>query len=253
MLLAAAVFGGVFLSPLAGRADPQDGTDANESASEEAPPPAKTDPLAGADAPAPDPGASTTTLVRGLSWDMRGGQVPKSGALAEVQLGFPGLLTAAYHYALQPGFSVGGLVSLDYAYYVPSAAWTTSLILAAPVRYALLTSDTMNAAIRADPGIRLVLDEPFTFGILANVEGVIGWTIYNRFVVGLGVDVPLALMIPTRGTVNLSVPVLFGPVAEMHLSPPLAVTLDAKIGPSFNTSGGTQLGLQLLVGAAYRL
>ncbi|MEQ8984105.1 MAG: hypothetical protein RL846_39530, partial [Deltaproteobacteria bacterium] len=110
-LLAAAVFGGVFLSPLAGRADPQDGADANESASEEAPPPAKTDPLAGADAPAPDPGASTTTLVRGLSWDMRGGQVPKSGALAEVQLGFPGLLTAAYHYALQPGFSVGGLVS----------------------------------------------------------------------------------------------------------------------------------------------
>lgn len=217
------------------------------------PPPATADPLEGADAPAPSPTDDAGPLVRGLSWDMRGGRIPKSGAIAEVQLGFPGILTAAYHYTLQPGFSIGGLASLDYAYFVPDAVWTTSLIFAAPVRYALVTSDSMTAAIRADPGIRLVLDGVFQFGILAHVEGVITWTLYNRFVVGFGVDVPLGLMIPERGTVNLSVPVLFGPVAEMHLSPPLAVTLDAKVGPSFNTAGGTFFGMQLLVGAAYRL
>lgn len=210
-------------------------------------------PLDGADEPAPEPADPGATLVRGLSWDAVAGGVPKSGAIAEVRVGFPGLLTAAYHYTVQPGFSMGGLVGFDYAYYVPKAAWTSSLILAVPLRYTLLRGETMSAAVRADPGVRLVLDDVFAFGLLANVEAVIAWTIENRFVVGAALDVPLGFMIPERGTVNLTVPLLVGAVAEMHLSPPLAITFEVKMGPSFNTSGGTQFAMQILAGAAYRL
>lgn len=205
------------------------------------------------DAPAEEPVVPTSTLVRGLSWDMMGGGVPAAGALAEVQFGFSSLVRAGYHYTLRPGFSVGGLVAFDYAYYRPAAVWTSSLVLAAPVRYTLFRKETVSAAIRAEPGVRLVFEDIFAFGLLANVSGVFAWTLQNRFIVGAIVDIPLAFTIPEQGTVDLAIPLLFGAVAEFHLSPPLAVTFEAKVGPAISTAGETRFGMELVAGAAYRL
>ena len=92
---------------------------------------------------------------------------------------------------------------------------------------------------------------PFVFALLLNAGASVGLAVENRFLVGGGVDIPFRIAIPSQGDVAVSLPILFGPMAEFHLTPPLAVTLDLKVGPHINT-GGTVFGIRLLAGAAYR-
>ena len=73
----------------------------------------------------------------------------------------------------------------------------------------------------------------------------------NRFIVGGGLDVPIALAF--GGTTNLSMPILFGPLFEFHVTPPLAMTFNLRFGPHINSTGGTYFGLAMMAGIAYRL
>ena len=66
-------------------------------------------------------------------------------------------------------------------------------------------------------------------------------------------DIPMALELRSGRTANLTFPILAGPFAEFHITPPLAVTLDTKVGPHLNSSGGQIFGLRILAGVAYRL
>ena len=50
----------------------------------------------------------------------------------------------------------------------------------------------------------------------------------------------------------LAMPILIGPVAEFHVTPPLAITLDAKFGPGFNTNDKIRFAMKIHAGAAYR-
>lgn len=196
--------------------------------------------------------------VRGLSWDMLAGGVPTSGSLIEAELGFSGLPRAAYHYSVAPDLSVGGMVSFDYAYWLPAAAFEPSLLLQAPVRYSLYRSTTLSVGLRADPGFGFFFPGngrgSFAFGFLLNGSGTIGFTVQNRFIVGGGIDIPMAVTVG-GGTSNLAFPLLFGPLFEFHVTPPLALTANLRMGPHLNTNGGvgTNFGMSLLGGIAYRL
>jgi hypothetical protein len=223
--------------------------------------PSKTDADKKDQAPEPAPASSDEgdATVRGLSWDLLAGGVPSSGALIEGELGFSALPRVAYHYTLAPQLSVGGMVSFDYAYWVPNAAFTPALLLQVPVRYSLYRSATTSIGVRGDPGIAFSFSSdkrPFFFGVLLNASISAGFTLQNRFIVGGTLAIPIAYAIPTNGTTtDVIFPLLIGPFLEFHVTPPLALTFDLKMGPTFNSASaaGTLFGLAMMVGIAYRM
>lgn len=200
-------------------------------------------------------------IVRGLSWDVMAGRIPRSGAIGQAELGFSGLPRVAYHHTIGEGMSVGGLIGFDYGLSVPNNVFLPSLVVGVPIRYALFQDETMTVAVRAEPGLLFGFN-PGIFGIQAVVGGVIGFEVENRFVVGAGIDFPITFGIHTgdrlredvtdRDRVFLQMPILIGPVAEFHVTPPLAITLDAKFGPNFDTADKIRFAMKLLIGAALR-
>ena len=215
------------------------------------PPPNEVDPAEPAvEAPAEE--APLDITVRGLSWDVLAGGVPSSGGLLHFDLGFSALPRATYHYTLLPGFSLGGLVALDYARWAPDTAFTSSLVVAGALRYSLFRSETWSIGLRGDPGVRIGFDDPFLFGILLNVQMHVGYSVEPRVIVGGGIDVPMEIGIPDQGSAFFSAPLLVGGFVEWHVTPVLALTADLKFGPHLNTTG-TIFGMRVLAGMAVRL
>ncbi len=205
------------------------------------------------DEPAGDPVVEPVDItVRGLSWDVLAGGVPSSGGLLQGELGFSGLPRLAYHYTLMPGLSLGGLVAFDYARWAPDVAFTSSLVVAAVTRYSIYRTETWSIGLRGEPGLRIGVDSPSLYGILLNLQGHIGYTVEPRLIVGGGVDIPMEVVIPSRGGAFFSAPLLFGGFLEFHVTPPLALTADLKFGPNLNTTG-TVFGMRVLAGMAVRL
>lgn len=216
--------------------------------------------LASSAAPAfaQDPPANAepaSPVVRGLSWDMLGGGVPQSGALLQVEAGFSALPRVSYHHTLRRGFSVGGQVGLDYGYFRPQKGFLERLVFAAPIRWTVHRDSQWSVGVHGAPGVALGLFDGFDFGLMANLGGAFAYTLENRIIVGGGVEIPMLLNIPTsdRRSVSWTVPILAGPLAEFHITPPLALTLDTKIGVLLDTAVGARFGLKLMVGAAYRM
>ena len=233
-------------------------------ASESTEPPDQKDTPPPADPPtsAPAPtviGGPTDIAIRGLSWDALGGGVPQSGGLLQAELGFSSLPRIGYHYTLAPGFSLGGLLALDYARWAPIEAFTTSMVIAVPVRYSVFRTETWTIGLRGEPGVRIGFDDPFLLGILLNLQAHVGYAVEPRLIIGGGVDVPVEIGIPDQGKAFFSAPVLIGGFAEFHVTPPLALVVDVKFGPHINTSGnvlrteGTVFGMRVLAGLAVRL
>ena len=202
-------------------------------------------------------------LVRGLSWDIMAAGIPSSGAIGQVELGFTGLPRIAYHYTLEPGMSLGGMVGFDYGLYVPKNVFGPNIFLAVPIRYRLYKDETMSFAVRADPGLRFGFNPGF-FGIQAALQAILGFPIENRFVIGAALELPITFGIYTQKSRRtraggddvesafLLMPLLLGPVAEFHVTPPLAITLDAKFGPSFDTQRKIRFAMKIHAGAALR-
>ena len=210
--------------------------------------------------PAAEPSAPEATVavppadiaVRGLSWDIMAGGIPSSGGLLQAELGFSALPRVAYHYTIDPNFSLGGLVALDYARWAPVTAFTTSLVVAAVGRYSVYRDDSWSIGLRGEPGVRIGFDDPFVFGILLNLQGHIGYTVEPRLIIGGGIDVPMELAVPDQGSAFFIAPLLFGGFAEFHVTPPLALTVDVKAGPHLNTAGNV-FGMRILAGLAVRM
>lgn len=193
-------------------------------------------------------------VLQAVSWDMLAGGVPTSGALVQVEAGFSGLPRAAYHYSLRRGLSVGGLVGFDYGLWRPTRTFGENLVLAAPVRWSILRDGAWSVGARVDPGVVLGFQGGFSFGLMAHLQAQAGYSLEHRVVLGGGLELPLLLAIPTRSgrSTLFAAPLLVGPVAEFHLTPPLAITVDLKTGPYLATDE-VRWGLKLMAGVAYRL
>jgi len=198
-------------------------------------------------------------IVRGLSWDIMAGGIPASGSIGHAEVGFSGLPRVSYHYTLVPEMSLGGLVAFDYGTWVPKGVFRPSIVLAVPVRYSLYRDESMSIALRADPGLVFGF-EPSLFAFQLPISGVIGWQVEDRFVIGGGLDFPILIGsqngfdpdLGTDGGFVLAMPILIGPIAEFHVTPTFAITLDAKFGPAFQTEVKPLFALKLHAGAALR-
>lgn len=223
---------------------------APETPPEKKPPPETPPPVSPSETPPPkvDPPAPPTAGAP-VSWTMLAGAVPESGALIHGEVGFSGLFRGAYHHSLGGGLSIGGLAAFDYASFAPDAAFSSRLILAVPIRYAMMLGENIQLGLRGDPGAIIVFEG--TSGIQLDLQANVGWVLDQRFIAGAGLDMPIGIFIGSNGA--LAWPLLAGGFIEYHVAPPVALTLDAKIGPYFVTSGGVLLGLRVHAGVAYRL
>lgn len=205
-------------------------------------------------APESEAPAPSEPVVQSVSWDITAGGVPTSGAIAQLEAGFSGLPRAAYHYSLRRGFSVGGLVGFDYGLWRPSRTFGKNLVFAAPMRWTIFRDQAWSVGARVDPGLAFGFEGGFTLGLMANLQATAGYALENRIILGGGLELPILLAIPTRSgrSTVFAVPVLVGPVAEFHLTPPLAITMDVKVGPHIATDD-VRWGLKLMAGVAYRL
>lgn len=192
---------------------------------------------------------STGSPASNITWTMLAAMIPDRGGILQGEVGFSGLGRIAYHQSLSDALSVGALVAFDYAGYRTDAVFTSRMIIAAPIRYAVALSDTLVVGLRGDPGVVI----PFAggFGIQLDLQAHIGWIFEQRFVFGPGIDMPIELQF-AGGKGALAWPILIGGVFEYHVAPPFALTLDAKVGPSLSTSGGFAFGLRAHGGLAYR-
>jgi hypothetical protein len=205
------------------------------------------------------PTTTSEEIVRGLSWDIMAGGIPTSGSIGHAELGFSGLPRLSYHYTLAPEMSLGGLVAFDYGTWVPEGVFRPSIVVAVPIRYALYRDESMSIALRGDPGLVFGFN-PGVFAFQLTISGVIGWQVEDRFVIGGGLDFPVLLgnqSAPDTDLGNgegffLAMPILIGPVAEFHVTPTLAITLDAKFGPAFQTDVKPLFALKLHAGVALR-
>ena len=202
---------------------------------------------------------ATEEIVRGLSWDIVAGGIPSAGSIGHAEIGFSGLPRLSYHYTLAPELSLGGLVAFDYGSWVPKGAFHPSLVLAVPIRFTIFRDDSMSIALRGDPGLVFAFN-PGVFAFQLTISGVIGFQVEDRFVIGGGLDFPILLGNQTDPNPDLgngdgfflAMPILIGPVAEFHVTPSLAITLDAKFGPAFQTDVKPLFALKLHGGVALR-
>lgn len=206
-----------------------------------------------------EPTEEPATVSRGLSWNLLGGGIPSGGSIIEAGLGFSGLPHIAYHYGTGNTFSIGGSFSFDYAYWAPDFAFTPGILLQAPMRISLSNSDSFTFGLRLDPGIGFVFPKGggFLLGILLNASANFGIPIQNRFILGGGVDIPMALFV--GDATIFAIPLLFGPIFEFHVTPPLAITFDLKFGPHIDagdapSGAGSHVffGMKIMAGIAYR-
>ena len=227
------------IPPLPGPTDPATA----EEPKRQAPPTAKDDPRR--------PGET-----RGLTWTIKTGRIPDDGSIIEGEMGFSSLPRVSYHYSLGGGLSLGGMVAFDYAGNRPSDAFDSTIAFGVPVRIGFDVSG-VDVGLRGMVGARRPGARGRSFALLFEVEAHAGWNVEHRLLVGGGVSIPMALSFGSGdfpGSTDkaaLDVPLLIGPFAEFHVTPPLAITLDIKVGPHLSTDAN-KFGLRANLGVAYR-
>jgi hypothetical protein len=187
----------------------------------------------------------------GLSWTISTGGVPEAGALIFLEMGFSGLPRVSYHHTIAEGLSIGGLVSFDYSGFRPEEAFDGSVVIGVPIRYRPALPFALDLGLRATAGVRLLGPSDHN-AILLDVGASFGFAIERRFIIGGGIDMPIAIAFGGTGNAVLYWPLLVGPILEFHVTPPLALTFDVKVGPHLATHD-TDFGLRAHLGVAYRL
>ena len=204
-------------------------------------------------APSTKPPKLVAPRVRGLTWSITTNRSPARGGIIHGTMGFSGLPRISYHHTIEHNLSVGGLASFDYGHNHPSGSFEGGLLLGVPVKYRRSLGD-FDLGLSGILGIRFPGPKARDAAILLEAEANVGKAIFHRFIVGGGVTVPLWMGFGNRDLV-FDVPLLLGPFVEFHVTPPLALTFEAKAGPylTSQTARTTSLGLRASMGIAYRL
>lgn len=185
-------------------------------------------------------------------WDAKFGGIP-SGALLTGELGYTNLPKVGYHMGMGSNFELGGAFALDLGYY-QTAGINFGILLSVPMRIGLSRANKLSMAVGFEPGIGMHFRGEFQFSLLLNGSFNIGYQLNNQFTLGGGVDLPLAFRFTP--SFLFAFPLLFGPVLEIHATPQLAITFDAKFGPWIGAGeggSGVDFGLKMGFGVAYRL
>lgn len=185
-------------------------------------------------------------------WDVSFGDIP-SNTHIDASLGFTNLPKVALMIPLSSTFEIGPAFTFDLGYYQTNFI-NPGIFFSAPMRVGVFNENKLSVGLNFEPGIAMQFRGAFGFGFLFNAGINIGYQINDMFVFGGGAALPMALRV-TNG-VSFTVPVLFGPVLEIHVKPQLAFVFDMKFGPHISAAegggSGVVFGVKLNLGVAYK-
>ncbi len=205
------------------------------------------DPL-GLNPPPPPP-------AEGQAWSMVGGRtLGFNKTMVEGGMGFPGM-----HVSLMRGVTdnvdIGGRVGFNYSVegllplYIPGIRGQFA------VKVRLVNKDTVSLALRTDPGVAFYfLRGSAVIGLLLPIGFSLGIAASSAVTLSLSFDLPMWIGFSTAGgPAVLTAPVLSGAGVEYFVTSDLLAYLSVKMGPSFESQGGTAtLTMEGKVGVAYR-
>jgi hypothetical protein len=197
--------------------------------------------------------ASKRPRARGLSWSIKTARIPASGGIVYGTMGFSGLPRLEYHHTIRPDLSLGAMLSFDVGHDHPGDAFDGALLIGVPIRYRKSVGK-LDLGIGGVVGMRFPGHKDRDLSVLIEAEANLGFALHHRLLIGGGITAPFWIGAGNKDLVFDST-LLIGPFAEFHVTPPLALTFEAKAGPYFTTSSGkqTSLGLRTTLGIAYRL
>ncbi len=203
-----------------------------------------------------------TPTAQAIGWDSIAGGI--NGNQLQVELGFSSLPRVQFEHQLTRIFSIGAEASFDYGYWTPGLAVTPGVTLGMPMRLSLYNRGRATVGMRFEPGFLLQFYDPVQLGVMLGVGiNAGGWVVHN-FLIGGGLDMPIAVLIPNQAGnpayvyIHLPInaayayfPLLFGPFFEFHPGNVFGLTFDVKLGPGIYSNGTVTFALKALLGFAF--
>lgn len=191
----------------------------------------------------------------GANWSVLTGRTVGAGHnVLHPEVGWPGI-GATFLHGSTSTFDIGGRFTFDYggnvAFFV-----NPGLRFQAVLRFSLLDTGFVSAALYTAPGIGLYFAGGGAFGILLPIGVQLGIHPSRMVAIALGFDVDLALAIAFRGGFGAGIPILFGPGVEFIATPNLAITFNLRLGPGiavFEGGSGVGFAFRGLIGIAVKL
>ncbi len=195
---------------------------------------------------------------RGQGWSVLSGQTLGQDANALVgQVGWPGLSVGLLHGATSR-FDIGGRLTFNYGREGIVTRVVPGLKLQAWMRLMLVQSSKVNMGLSFAPGPFFYFDRGTTdVGLTLPLGLTIGIPVGSALMLNVGLDVPFYVVFGTGG--GPVFPLLVGAGGEYFIDRKLAVTFNARMGPSVGTyenylgRGRAAFTLEALFGVAYRL
>ena len=178
--------------------------------------------------------------------------VPVGQDVASGEFGWPSISFGVTH-GYTSRSDIGIKFDLNYGFEYATAVTQFGIGLRVPLRYMAYRRDRIGVLLHVDPGIKLYTTSPAIFGLQWPIGVTLGYTASPELNVAFGLELPMFLNV-TPSPVSMFLGPLFGPAFEYHVDRQLAVGLNTRFGPIFNTSGGgSQFGMIMQLMLAYRL
>jgi len=195
--------------------------------------------------------AQTRTTLGGQYSLLGGNTVPSGVDVVDGEFGWPSA-TFGFTHGTSPTSDVGVKFDLLYGFESTNIS-QFGIGFRVPLRFNLLRRDRISVLAHIDPGVKVYTTTPAIFGFQWPVGLTLGYTATPELNVGFGFELPMTLVV-TPSPVRMFLGPMFGPAFEYHLDRQLAVGLNTRFGPIFNTQGGgSQFGFVTQLVLAYRL
>lgn len=185
---------------------------------------------------------------RGLSWDVRGGRLPKDGLILSFEGGYPSAPSLALLFSKGPDRMLGFRVAMAHGRNMPGVPDQKNALFLAVWREGVDAFAFAQVGLSAEAGLRVT--NGTRYGLLLHLEASLSRVIEDRMIAGLALKLPMEFAQEEKSFGQIGV--MAGPFLEYHLRPPLALSLGVQLGPIYDGLDKLQLGLEAKAGVAYR-
>ena len=180
-----------------------------------------------------------------------GTTVPAGADVVSGEFGWPSA-SFGFTHGMGPNTDVGFRFDLIYGFENTDIS-QFGIGFRVPLRLMAFRRDRLSALVHFDPGVKVYTTNPAAFGFQFPVGLNLGYSATPELNVGFGFDLPMTLFVtPSPATFFLGP--LFGPAFEFHADRQLAIGLNTRFGPMFNTqAGASRFGFVTQLLLAYRM
>ena len=204
---------------------------------------------------APRTASAQEGVSTGGDWSLSTGWTVGQGRNAiSAEIGWPGI-EAKYLRGLSDRFDIGARFAFLYGTMVGVTVDPT-FTFGAVMRAGLVRNGIISLGLDFSPGIGFSMLNSGAFIVHFPLELLVGIHPINILNVNFGVRLTPSIVVPfvQGSSVNLAMPILFGPGVELFLTRELMVTLQTRFGPGIWTGAGAHVQFSFVAnfGIGYR-